>query len=354
MAIEGRDSGPAGGRIRLGMVGGGQGAFIGAVHRAAARLDGAWQLVAGAFSRDPDNCRQTGAELGLDPARCYASWEDLLVGEARMAPDQRAECVAVVTPNHLHFPIARAALEAGFHVMSDKPATRTLEEAEQLSEIVSRGQCLYGLTHTYLGYPMVAEARNLVASGKLGTVRKVYVEYLQGWLSGAAEAQGSKQAKWRTDPARSGAGGAIGDIGTHAFTLAEWVSGQSVVSLAAQLNTFVEGRLVDDDAAALLRFDGGASGVLVSSQVCTGEENGLQIRVYGDRGGLHWKQMDPEVLLYRSADGQARILRAGVDQPLGQLEHCAVCHLDEIEMHREVELPVDTYSCGECHEVHEP
>ncbi|MDJ0654594.1 MAG: Gfo/Idh/MocA family oxidoreductase [Xanthomonadales bacterium] len=307
------------GPVRLAMVGGGQGAFIGAVHRAAARLDGAWQLVAGAFSRDPDNCRQTGAELGLDPARCYASWEDLLVGEARMAPDQRAECVAVVTPNHLHFPIARAALEAGFHVMSDKPATRTLEEAEQLSEIVSRGQCLYGLTHTYLGYPMVAEARNLVASGKLGTVRKVYVEYLQGWLSGAAEAQGSKQAKWRTDPARSGAGGAIGDIGTHAFTLAEWVSGQSVVSLAAQLNTFVEGRLVDDDAAALLRFDGGASGVLVSSQVCTGEENGLQIRVYGDRGGLHWKQMDPEVLLYRSADGQARILRAGVDQPLGQL-----------------------------------
>jgi predicted dehydrogenase len=305
--------------VRLAMVGGGEGAFIGEVHRIAARLDGAWRLVAGAFSRDPDNSRRTGARLGLDADRCYATWQSMLETEAALPADVRVECIAVVTPNHLHFPIASAALEAGFHVMSDKPATRTLEEAEALAGIVERSGMLYGLTHTYLGYPMVAEMRDRVARGAVGKVRKVYVEYPQGWLAGPAEAQGSKQAQWRTDPAQSGAGGAIGDIGTHAFTLAEWVVGQKVTALCAALAAHVASRAVDDDAAALLRFDGGASGVLIASQVCAGEENALQLRVYGEDGGLTWRQMEPNSLELRPSKGPLQILHAGTDKALCEL-----------------------------------
>jgi predicted dehydrogenase len=305
--------------VRLAMVGGGEGAFIGNVHRIAARMDGAWRLVAGAFSRDHDNCLRTGASLGLEASRCYPSWQAMLDAEAVLPEDVRAECIAIVTPNHLHFPVASAALEAGLHVMSDKPATRTLEEAETLTGIVERSGVLYGLTHTYLGYPMVAEMRDRVARGTLGKVRKVYVEYPQGWLAGPAETQGSKQAKWRTDPALSGAGGAIGDIGTHAFTLAEWVVQRKVSALCASLATHVEGRAVDDDAAALLKFDDGASGVLVASQVCAGEENALQLRVYGDDGGLAWRQLEPNSLELRPAAGPIQILRAGTDQPLCEL-----------------------------------
>lgn len=301
------------------MVGGGEGAFIGNVHRIAARLDGAYQLVAGAFSRDHDNGLRTGARLGLEANRSYPTWQAMLEAEASLPGQDRAECIAIVTPNHLHFPVAATALEAGFHVLSDKPATRTLEEAEALAGIVARAGVLYGLTHTYLGYPMVAEMRDRIARGTLGEVRKVYVEYPQGWLSGAKERQDSKQAEWRTDPARSGAGGAIGDIGTHAFTLAEWVVGQQVTALSAALATHVEGRAVDDDAAALLKFDGGASGVLISSQVCAGEENALQLRVYGTDGGLTWRQMEPNSLEFRPVDAPVQVLRAGTDQPLCEL-----------------------------------
>jgi predicted dehydrogenase len=305
--------------VRLAMVGGGEGAFIGDVHRIAARLDGAWRLVAGAFSRDPDNSRRTGAALGLEANRCFPTWQAMLTAEAALPADVRAECIAIVTPNHLHFAVASTALEAGFHVISDKPATRTLEEAEALAGIVETSGALYGLTHTYLGYPMVAEMRDRVARGAVGKVRKVYVEYPQGWLAGPAETQGSKQAQWRTDPALSGAGGAIGDIGTHAFTLAEWVVGQQVTALCASLATHVAGRAVDDDAAALLRFDGGASGVLISSQVCAGEENALKLRVYGEDGGLTWRQLEPNSLELRPADGPIQILRAGTDKPLCEL-----------------------------------
>jgi predicted dehydrogenase len=305
--------------VRLAMVGGGEGAFIGDVHRIAARMDGAWRLVAGAFSRDPDNSRRTGARLGLEANRCYLTCQAMLAAEAALPADVRAECIAIVTPNHLHFPIASAALEAGFHVISDKPATRTLEEAEALAGIVEKSGALYGLTHTYLGYPMVAEMRDRVARGAVGKVRKVYVEYPQGWLAGPAETQGSKQAQWRTDPALSGAGGAIGDIGTHAFTLAEWVVEQKVTALCASLATHVAGRAVDDDAAALLRFDGGASGMLISSQVCAGEENALELRVYGEDGGLTWRQLEPNSLELRPADGPIQILRAGADKPLCEL-----------------------------------
>lgn len=309
----------SGNPVRLAMVGGGEGAFIGNVHRIAARLDGAYRLVAGAFSRDHDNSLRTGARLGLEANRCYPTWQAMLETEASLPAQDRAECIAIVTPNHLHFPVAATALEAGFHVLSDKPATRTLEEVEALAGIVARAGVLYGLTHTYLGYPMVAEMRDRVARGTLGEVRKVYVEYPQGWLSGATEQQDSKQARWRTDPARSGAGGAIGDIGTHAFTLAEWVVGQQVTALSAALATHVEGRAVDDDAAALLKFDGGASGVLISSQVCAGEENALQLRVYGTQGGLAWRQMKPNSLEFRPADGPMQVLRAGTDKPLCEL-----------------------------------
>lgn len=305
--------------VRLAMVGGGEGAFIGNVHRLAARLDGAFTLVAGAFSRDPANCLRTGAALGLDAARCHARWGELLREEAALPAGQRAECVAIVTPNHLHYPVASAALEAGFHVISDKPATRTAGEAEALAEIVRASGRLYGLTHTYLGYPMVAEMRHRIANGALGALRKVFVEYPQGWLADAEERAGNRQAEWRMDPERSGAGGTIGDIGTHAFTLAEWVTGLRVEALCAELRTHVPGRALDDDAAALLRFAGGASGVLISSQVCAGEENALTLRVYGERGGMEWRQMEPNSLLLRLRDAPLQVLRAGAGQPLCEL-----------------------------------
>jgi predicted dehydrogenase len=301
------------------MVGGGEGSFIGNVHRMAARLDGAYELVAGAFSRDHDNCLQTGTDLGLEASRCYPGWEAMLACESVMDDDIRAECIAIVAPNDVHYPVAKAAVAKGFHIISDKPATLDLAEARKLENIIQDSGVLYGLTHTYLGYPMVAEARHKVATGSLGTVRKVYVEYHQGWLATAQETLGNKQAEWRNDPARAGQGGAIGDIGTHAFTLAEWITGQHVNALCAELNTHVEGRQVDDDAAALLRFDGGASGVLVCSQVCAGEENALKIRVYGEMGGLEWQQMEPNNLLLRPADAPSRILRAGVNQSLCEL-----------------------------------
>ena len=263
------------------MVGGGRGAFIGAVHRIAANIDGQIELVCGAFSSDPQRSRDSGADLFLTPDRCYGTFEEMMKGEAALPAEERMDFVSIVTPNHIHFPAAKSALEHGFHVVSDKPATFDLAEAKELGEIIKRTGLLYGLTHNYTGYPLIKQARELVLSGRLGKIRKVVVEYPQGWLSTRLEESGQKQAAWRTDPARSGAAGCIGDIGTHAENLAEYVTGLKIKELAADLTTFVEGRALDDDGNILLRFENGAKGVLHASQISVGEENNLNIRVYG-------------------------------------------------------------------------
>jgi predicted dehydrogenase len=294
--------------LKMGMVGGGQGAFIGAVHRLAARLDDQIGLVCGAFSRDVENTKATGAALGLDPNRCYASFEAMMQAEAALPADERMDFVAIVTPNHMHFPVAKAALEAGFHVLSDKPATLTLAEAEDLAAVLQTKPTLaYGLTHTYLGHPMVREMQAVISNGGIGDVRKVFVEYIQGWLAEPVE---GKQADWRTDPARSGAAGAIGDIGTHAHNLAEFVTGQTIDSVAADLTAFVPGRRLDDDGSALFRMSGGAKGVLSASQICVGKENTLTIRVYGETGGLEWNQEEPNTVIRTYLDKPTEILRA--------------------------------------------
>lgn len=295
-------------RLRMGMVGGGQGAFIGDVHRLAARLDGKIDLVCGAFSRDPENSRATGQQLGLDLSRCYPDYQTMMQSEAALPEDQRMDFVAIVTPNHVHFPVAKAALEAGFHVLSDKPATLNLDEAKALAKIVqANGTLAYGLTHTYLGYPMVSAAQAIVAEGGIGKVRKVFVEYIQGWLAGEVE---NKQADWRTDPARSGISGCMGDIGTHAHNLAEFVTGKIMTHVAADLSIFVEGRRLDDDGSALFRMEDGVKGVLSASQVCVGKENALTIRVYGETGGLEWNQEEPNTLIRTYTDRPTEVLRA--------------------------------------------
>lgn len=294
--------------LRMGMVGGGQGAFIGDVHRLAARLDGKIELVAGALSRDPENCKATGAMLGLDPTRCYNDFEEMMRAEAALPDDVRMDFVAIVTPNHVHFPVAKAALEAGFHVLSDKPATLNLDEAKALAEIVQANSTLaYGLTHTYLGYPLVSAARSIIAEGGIGRVRKVFVEYIQGWLAGEVD---NKQADWRTDPSRSGISGCMGDIGTHAHNLAEFVTGKIMTHVAADLSIFVEGRRLDDDGSALFRMEDGVKGVLSASQICVGKENTLTLRVYGETGGLEWNQEEPNTLIRTYTDRPTEILRA--------------------------------------------
>lgn len=294
--------------IRMGMVGGGSGAFIGYIHRLAARLDGQIDLVAGAFSRDAENCRATGRELGLQASRCYADYHDMMRAEAALPADERMEFVVIVTPNHVHFPVAKAALEAGFPVLSDKPATLNLEEARDLAEIVKATQLPYALTHTYLGYPLVSAAQRIVADGGIGKVRKVFAEYIQGWLAVEVD---NKQADWRTDPARSGISGCMGDIGTHAHNLVEYVTGETMTHVAADLSIFVEGRRLDDDGSALFRMTGGVKGTLSASQVCVGVENGLSLRVYGETGGLEWRQEEPNTLIRTYADRPTEILRAG-------------------------------------------
>ncbi len=296
-------------KIRMGMVGGGRGAFIGAVHRIAAAMDGRIELVCGAFSSDPQRSRDSGADLFLPPSRCYGNFTEMMIAESALPRDQRMDFVAIVTPNHVHFPAAKAALEHGFPVVSDKPATFDLAEARELAEIVKATGLPYALTHNYTGYPLVKEAREIVRSGKIGKVRKVVVEYPQGWLATRIEASGQKQAEWRTDPARSGAAGCVGDIGTHAENLAEYITGLHIRELAADLTTFVEGRLLDDDANVLLRFNGGAKGVLHASQISVGEENNLNIRVYGECGGLEWHQKEPNTLILKWPDRPAEILR---------------------------------------------
>jgi Predicted dehydrogenases and related proteins len=295
------------------MVGGGQGAFIGAVHRMAANLDGQIELVCGAFSSDPERAKASGRELFLPEERCYADYTTMMLEEAKRPAGERMDFVAIVTPNHVHFPVAKAALEAGFHVLSDKPATLNLAEAKELSAIVKQTGLKYGLTHNYTGYPMVKQARELVQSGSLGKIRKIVVEYPQGWLATPLEQDGQKQAAWRTDPKRSGAAGCIGDIGTHAENLAESISGLKIEELAADLTRFVDGRLLDDDGSVLLRFEGGAKGVLMASQVSVGEENSLAIRIYGETGGLEWHQMEPNTLLVHALGQPTQIYRTGND-----------------------------------------
>lgn len=296
-------------KIRYGMVGGGRGAFIGGVHRIAANMDGQIELVCGAFSSDPQKSRDSGADFYLPANRCYGSFTEMIAGEKALPADQRMDFVSIVTPNHMHFPPAKAALEAGFHVLSDKPATFTLDEARALTEIVAKTGKLYGLTHNYTGYPLVKQAREMVLTGKLGKIRKVVVEYPQGWLATKVEDSGSKQAAWRTDPTKSGAAGCIGDIGTHAENLAEYITGLKIKELAADITAFVDGRLLDDDGNVLLRFDNGAKGVLHASQISVGEENNLNIRVYGEKGGLEWHQNEPNTLLVKWIDQPMQVYR---------------------------------------------
>ncbi len=299
-------------KLLYGMVGGGPGAFIGAVHRRAAALDGLADLVAGAFSSDSEKSAAHGSELHLDPRRVYASYAEMAEREAARPVGERIDFVSIVTPNHLHFPVARAFIERGFHVICDKPLTTTLEDAETLCRLVAEHGVVFAVTHNYTGYPMVKQARALVREGALGELRKVVVEYSQGWLATLVEAEGSKQAEWRTDPARAGAG-AIGDIGSHAEHLARYITGLEMEQLFADVSTFVQGRRIDDDANMLVHYRGGAKGILFCSQVSVGEENRLAIRVYGTDASLEWHQQEPNFLYVRRNDGPMQTVKPGHD-----------------------------------------
>ena len=298
-------------KLRMGMVGGGQGAFIGGVHRIVAALDGQIELVAGSFSQDPENTRITGEQLYLDPDRCYDTYQEMAAAEAKLPADKRIDFVSIVTPNVSHFPIAKTFLDAGFHVVSDKPMTYTLVEAEELVKIVDDSGLVFGLTHNYTGHPLIRHARQLFQSGEMGTVRKVIVEYLQDFLMVPHEKLGQKQAEWRVDPKRSGIGGTMGDVGTHCVNLLEYVTGDPIKELAADKSTFLPDRTLDEDVNALLRFEGGGKGVLSISQVATGEENGLTLRVYASEGAIKWAQENPNYMdLYRYGEPR-QILTCG-------------------------------------------
>lgn len=298
-------------KLRMGMVGGGLTSFIGPVHRKAAGIDGEIELVCGAFSVVPGESKQTGEALYLNPKRVYENYQEMFEIEKNMPPDQRIDFVSVVTPNHVHFGPSKMALESGFHVIVEKPIAFSVEEAKTLQKVVAKTGLILGLTHTYTGYPLVKEARNMVSTGKLGKIRKVFVEYPQGWLSTLLEGTGNMQASWRTDPKQSGMGGAIGDIGTHAANLAEYITGSNITEICAMLNAVVKGRKLDDDASMLVKFDNGATGVLMATQVAAGEENNLNIRVYGEKGGLEWKQEDPNTMIVKWLDRPKEIIRAG-------------------------------------------
>lgn len=300
-------------KLRMGMVGGGKDAFIGAIHRLAANMDGQIELVCGALSINPTIAQESGEMLYLPKERIYLTYDEMIVKESALPADQRMDFVTIVTPNFAHFAPAKMALEHGFHVVIEKPITFTLDEAKQLKAIVEETGLTLCLTHTYSGYPMVKQAKAMVAEGVLGKIRKVWVEYPQGWLSKLSEREGNAQAAWRTDPKKSGKSGSMGDIGTHAAHLAEYITGGKITKLCADLNTKVEGRLLDDDGAVLLHFDNGASGVLMASQVAAGEENALKIRVYGEKGGLEWAQMEPNTLLVKWLEAPMQILRAGAN-----------------------------------------
>lgn len=295
----------------MGMVGGGKDAFIGAIHRVAAAMDGLIELKCGALSHIPQVAKASGEMLFLPDDRSYGSYEEMITKEAALPEGERMDFVTIVTPNFVHFAPAMMALEHGFHVVVEKPMTFTLDEAKQLKQKVDETGLILCLTHTYSGYPMVKQARQMVREGAFGKIRKILVVYPQGWLSRLSEKEGNAQAAWRTDPSKSGKAGAMGDIGTHAAHLAEYISGLKITKLCADLNTMVEGRLLDDDGSVLLKFDNGASGVLVASQIAAGEENALKIRVYGENGGLEWHQMEPNTLLVKWLDKPTEIYRAG-------------------------------------------
>jgi predicted dehydrogenase len=353
--VQAKQDQSAGRRLRLGMVGGGPGAFIGAVHRIAARLDDRYELVAGAFSSNPERSRAGARDLRVSPDRAYDSFTAMASAEAQR-PD-RIDAVAIVTPNNVHYPAAKAFLEAGIHVICDKPLTSTLDDAMLLQEIVRRTKLVFGLTHNYTGYPMVRQARQMVAEGKLGTIRVVQVDYVQDWLAIPLEQTGHKQALWRTDPAQSGPGGCLGDIGTHAYNLACFVTQLQCEEVGGELSTFVPGRRVDDNVQTLLRFRGGARGMLWASQVASGNRNNLRLRVYGEEAGLEWRQEEPECLLFspfgkppmqifRAAPGAIEVAahasRVPGGHPEGYLEAFAQLYTDlaeQISAHQQGRAP---------------
>jgi predicted dehydrogenase len=308
MAIEGKNS-ASGRRIRLGMVGGGRDAFIGAVHRIASRIDDHYELVAGAFSSTPEKSKASAADLGVAPDRAYGDFSEMAKREARLK--NGIEAVAIVTPNHMHYPAAREFLKRGIHVICDKPMTSTLADARKLKQLADKSDALFVLTHNYSGYPMIRQAREMVQNGDLGEIRIVQMEYPQDWLAHKIEDEGQKQAAWRTDPKRSGIGGAIGDIGTHAFHLGNFVTGLKAETLAADLDSFVSGRQLDDNCHVLLRYAGGAKGMLWASQVAPGHENGLRLRVYGTKGGIEWVQADPNYLWFSPLGQERRLITRG-------------------------------------------
>jgi predicted dehydrogenase len=297
-------------KLKMGMVGGGPGAFIGAIHRSAALMDGLIEITAGSFSSNPEKTRQAGEELMLDPTRVYSSYDEMIQKELALPESERIDIISIVTPNNVHFDPCKKALEAGFHVVLDKPMTLTYDEAKELYKIIKKSDRLFCLTHTYTGYPMIKQMKQMIAEGVIGEVRKVYVEYPQGWLHKLLEHE-NKQAEWRTDPARNGKAGCFGDIGTHAFNLAEYVSGIKVAKICADLDIKVTGRPIDDDGAVLMRFENNASGILTASQIDAGCENNLKIRVYGEKGGLEWMQEDNNSLRLRWSDRPDEIYRAG-------------------------------------------
>lgn len=300
-------------KLKMGMVGGGSGAFIGAVHRRAAIMDGEVEFVAGALSSTPERALASGRELGLTDERNYASWERMLDDELSLSETERVDFVSIVTPNHMHHPVARAFAEAGFNVVLDKPMVHTSQEAEDLMRVVESNGVVFAVTYTYTGYPMVKQARHMVREGLLGEVRKVIAEYNQGWLASQLEESGAKQAEWRTDPARSGIAGAVGDIGSHAENLVSTITGLEVAEICADLTTFVPGRRLDDDSNLLIRYEGGAKGIMMASQISAGAENDLRVRIYGTEGGLEWRQEEPEYLYHTPAEEPERVLKRGND-----------------------------------------
>lgn len=304
------------------MIGGGRGAFIGGVHRMAAALDGQIELVCGAFSSSAEKSKASAADFFINPNRAYGSFEEMILAEKNLPEGERMDFVSIVTPNHVHFAPAKMALENGFHVVSDKPLCFTIEEAKELEALVENTGLIFALTHNYTGYPMVKQAKAMIKNGEIGTIRKVVVEYPQGWLATKIEDEGQKQAAWRTDPTKSGASGCIGDIGSHAENLAEYITGLKIKELCADLSTFVDGRLLDDDGNILLRFESGAKGILHASQIAAGEENDLNIRIYGTKGGLQWRQMEPNSLFAKWLDRPTQIFRTGV----GELSPEAAAH----------------------------
>jgi predicted dehydrogenase len=298
-------------KLRMGLIGGGPGAFIGEVHRKASRLDGEIELVAGAFDIDPQKSRQMGKHLALDPNRVYSDYQEMIKAESALPAEQRIDFVAVTTPNNWHFPIARDFLKAGFHVMCEKPMTLNSKEAKELQKLVEKKGLVFGLMHNYTGYPMVKLARDMVKKGDVGNIRKIVVQYPQGWLATALEKTGQMQASWRTDPKQSGAGGCVGDIGTHAANLAEYISGLKITHICAELTSFVPGRPLDDDCNCLLKFDNGAKGVLHASQIAIGEENNLAIWVHGEKASLEWHQEHPNYLYVRRMDKPEEVWKRG-------------------------------------------